>query len=70
MFTLTNLALFVFLPFAYLLCESEGFIGAKRGLIPRAKVFRNSLLDFIRDQEPILKTKIPSIGRNLNLWKV
>jgi hypothetical protein len=28
-FTLSNLALFLFLPFAYLLCESEGFIGAK-----------------------------------------
>ena len=27
MFTLTNLALFACLPFAYLLCESEGFIG-------------------------------------------
>eukprot|EP00088_Acartia_fossae_P048935 TRINITY_DN5359_c0_g2_i1.p1 TRINITY_DN5359_c0_g2~~TRINITY_DN5359_c0_g2_i1.p1 ORF type:complete len:522 (+),score=113.51 TRINITY_DN5359_c0_g2_i1:309-1874(+) len=37
MFTLTNLALFVFLPFAYLLCESEGFIGARRGLLARAK---------------------------------
>lgn len=37
MFTLTNLALFGFLPFAYLLCESEGFRGAKQGLIPRAK---------------------------------
>jgi len=37
MFTLTNLALFACLPFAYLLIESEGFIGAKRGLIPRAK---------------------------------
>jgi hypothetical protein len=28
-FTLSNIALFLFLPFAYLLCESEGFIGAK-----------------------------------------
>jgi len=37
MFTLTNLALFAFLPFAYLLCESEGFVGAQRGLLPRAK---------------------------------
>jgi hypothetical protein len=33
-FTLSNLALFLFLPFAYLLCESEGFIGAKVSLSP------------------------------------
>jgi hypothetical protein len=32
-FTLSNLSLFLFLPFAYLLCESEGFIGAKVKII-------------------------------------
>ena len=31
-FTLTNVALFLLLPFAYLFCESEGFTGARRGL--------------------------------------
>jgi len=36
-FTLTNVALFLLLPFAYLFCESEGFTGARRGLINRAK---------------------------------
>ena len=36
-FTLTNAALFLFLPFAYLFCESEGFTGARRGLMNRAK---------------------------------
>jgi len=36
-FTLTNVALFLLLPFAYLFCESEGFTGARRGLISRAK---------------------------------
>jgi len=36
-FTLTNVALFLLLPFAYLFCESEGFTGAKRGLFNRAK---------------------------------
>ena len=37
LFTLTNVALFLLLPFAYLFCESEGFTGARRGLINRAK---------------------------------
>ena len=36
-FTLTNVALFLLLPFAYLFCESEGFTGARRGLFNRAK---------------------------------
>ena len=36
-FTLTNVALFLLLPFAYLFCESEGFTGARRGLVNRAK---------------------------------
>jgi len=36
-FTLTNVALFLLLPFAYLFCESEGFTGARRGLVSRAK---------------------------------
>ena len=36
-FTLTNVALFLCLPFAYLFCESEGFSGTRRGLINRAK---------------------------------
>ena len=36
-FTLTNVALFLLLPFAYLFCESEGFTGARRGLMSRAK---------------------------------
>jgi len=36
-FTLTNVALFLLLPFAYLFCESEGFRGARRGLVSRAK---------------------------------
>merc|ERR1719187_1225411 len=36
-FTLTNVALFLLLPFAYLFCESEGFTGARRGLWGRAK---------------------------------
>merc|ERR1719277_1478785 len=36
-FTLTNVALFLLLPFAFLFCESEGFTGARRGLFNRAK---------------------------------
>jgi len=36
-FMLSNVSLFLFLPFAYLFCESEGFTGAKRGLVSRAK---------------------------------
>merc|ERR1719277_1076408 len=36
-FTLTNVALFLLLPFAYLFCGSEGFTGARRGLMSRAK---------------------------------
>jgi len=37
LFTLTNVTLFLLLPFAYLFCESEGFTGARRGLWGRAK---------------------------------
>jgi len=38
-FVLSNVSLFIFLPFAYLFCESEGlpFFGNKRGLVARAK---------------------------------
>ena len=36
-FTLTNVALFLLLPFASLFCEREGFTGARRGMINRAK---------------------------------
>jgi len=36
-FMLSNLCLFVLLPFAYLFCESEGFFGYKKGLLARAK---------------------------------
>ena len=36
-FVLSNLSLFILLPFAYLFCESEGFFGYKKGLIARAK---------------------------------
>ena len=36
-FMLSNVSLFIFLPFAYLFCESEGFTGARRGLLSRAK---------------------------------
>jgi hypothetical protein len=53
-FTLSNLALFLFLPFAYLLCESEGFIGAKVSFTAshRIFVFRSVLRILIRD--PVL----------------
>ena len=34
---LSNLCLFVLLPFAYLFCESEGLFGYKKGLLARAK---------------------------------
>lgn len=36
-FVLSNLSLFILLPFAYLFCESEGFFGYKKGLVARAK---------------------------------
>lgn len=38
-FVLSNLSLFLALPFAYLFCESEGlpFLGTRRGLVARAK---------------------------------
>ena len=40
------MSLFVFLPFAYLFCESEGlpFFGHKRGLVARAKETMVTLL--------------------------
>jgi hypothetical protein len=34
-FLFSNLAFFVFLPFAYLLSESSGFMGHKKGIILR-----------------------------------
>lgn len=34
-FLFSNLAIFVLLPFAYLFSESSGFIGHKKGIIPR-----------------------------------
>lgn len=34
-FLFSNLSLFVFLPFAYLFTESEGFFGHRKGLMPR-----------------------------------
>ena len=37
LFTLTNVALFLLLPFAYLFCDRKGFTGARRGLIDRVK---------------------------------
>jgi len=45
-FVLSNVSLFVFLPFAYLFCESEGlpFFGNKRGLVARAKETMVTLL--------------------------
>ena len=46
MFTLTNLALFACLPFAYLLCESEGFIGQYSNYIRFALGFPLVLLRF------------------------
>lgn len=35
MFLFSNLSLFVFLPFAYLFTESEGFFGHRKGLMSR-----------------------------------
>ena len=43
-FVLSNLSLFILLPFAYLFCESEGFFGYKKGLIARAKETMLTLL--------------------------
>ena len=43
-FVLSNLSLFILLPFAYLFCESEGFCGYKKGLIARAKETMLTLL--------------------------
>lgn len=34
-FLFSNLAIFVFLPFAYLFSESSGFLGHKKGIVPR-----------------------------------
>jgi uncharacterized membrane protein YhdT len=34
-FLFSNLAIFVLLPFAYLFSESSGFIGHKKGIVPR-----------------------------------
>lgn len=34
-FLFSNLAIFVLLPFAYLFSESSGFLGHKKGLVPR-----------------------------------
>lgn len=36
-FVLSNLSIFILLPFAYLFCEAEGLFGYKKGLIARAK---------------------------------
>merc|ERR1712226_947948 len=43
-FVLSNLSLFILLPFAYLFCESEGFFGYKKGLVARAKETMLTLL--------------------------
>lgn len=34
-FLFSNLAFFIFLPFSYLFSESSGFVGHKKGLVPR-----------------------------------
>ncbi|CAG0883880.1 unnamed protein product [Cyprideis torosa] len=41
-FLFSNLSLFIFLPFAYLFSESEGFVGSKKGLLSR--VYESSVV--------------------------
>ncbi len=47
-FLCSNLSLFILIPFAYLLTESEGFSGSKRGIMPRVyETFTVLMLFFI-----------------------
>lgn len=34
-YTLSNISIFILLPFSYFFTESEGFSGQRRGLLPR-----------------------------------
>eukprot|EP00096_Caligus_rogercresseyi_P008507 TRINITY_DN2742_c0_g1_i1.p1 TRINITY_DN2742_c0_g1~~TRINITY_DN2742_c0_g1_i1.p1 ORF type:complete len:533 (-),score=141.85 TRINITY_DN2742_c0_g1_i1:1111-2709(-) len=76
-FVLSNISLFVCLPFAYLFCESEGlpFFGNKRGLLARAKetivtliLFSLIILGMMYIIAALLDRDKDSIERILNVY--
>ncbi|XP_040579824.1 limb region 1 protein homolog isoform X2 [Lepeophtheirus salmonis] len=76
-FVLSNLSLFVCLPFAYLFCESEGlqFFGNKKGLLARAKetivtliLFSLIILGMMYIIAALLDRDKDSIERILNVY--